>query len=452
MPHRASTAVEGEDGGVRSRRDDRATYLPLSGADLRPPSLPVLMRAHRDYRLYWTGQMLASTGSWLLQSVLAYVVAIRFASPAASGWIAFWSMAPVVLVALHGGMLADRVPRRTVLRVTAVVQAACAVAFAVVVAAGEPSLTTLSVISAGTGLAMGFAVPSSQSFVVDLVPRSAVPTAVAAASVQFNAARAIGPWLGGLMIAAQRLSTAFALTAAAWLLQALNLHRIRTGSSPATQRSSGGIREGVRHALRSRALRRLLVCTALVQLLGTPIITFLALYSEEVLDGGALGYTAMLSSFGVGAVVTGLLVPQLSARLGRPLTYVLSSGLFGASLVGFATTSSAVTAAPLLLLAGAGFVGSFSSLMTAQQLTVTPALRGRVASVSFLVSMGALPLGTVLQGLAAERVGLPPVTMAAGALLCAQALVARVVLWRSAAHLRRQPAATEVAATGSEGG
>lgn len=90
--------------------------------------------------------------------------------------------------------------------------------------------------------------------------------------------------------------------------------------------------------------------------------------------------------------------------------------------------------------------------MTAQQLTVTPALRGRVASVNFLVSMGALPLGTVLQGLAAEHVGLPTVTMAAGALLCAQALVARVVLWRSAAHLRRQPAAAEVAATGSEGG
>lgn len=437
---------------MRNRTEQQVHEPPGSGGGLRPPSLPGLIRAHRDYRLFWTGQMLASTGSWLLQSVLAYVVAVRFASPAASGWVAFCSLAPVVLVALHGGMLADRVPRRLVLRATALVQASLALAFAVVIAADVASLTVLCTISAGTGLAMGLAVPSSQSFVVDLVPRSAVPTAVAAASVQFNAARAIGPWFGGLLIAAQRLSTAFVLTAAAWLLQAINLHRIRTDTSSGAPQSRGGIREGVSHALRSRALRRLLVCTALVQLLGTPIITFLALYAEEVLDSGGLGYAALLSSFGVGAVVTGLLVPRMSARLGRPLTYVLSSGTFGAALIGFALTGSVAAGAPLLLLAGAGFVGSFSSLMTAQQLTVTPALRGRVASVSFFVSMGALPLGTVVQGLAAEHVGLPTVTMVAGALLCVQALVARVVLWRSATSLDRLPAATEVGASGSEGG
>lgn len=437
---------------MRTRGDDGAAPALVSTGPARPPSLSRLLRTEREYRLYWSGQMLASTGSWLLQSVLAYVVAVRFASPTASGLVAFCSLAPVVLVALYGGVLADRASRRSVLRGTALAQAGCAAAFALLVAGGGGSLPTLCAVAAATGVAMGIAVPSSQSFIVDLVPRDAVPTAVAAASVQFNAARAIGPWFGGILIAAQRVSSAFLLSALAWALHALNLHRMRTGPRAGRTGSPGGALEGVKNALRTPALRRLLLCTAAVQFFGTPIITFLALYAEEVLDSGGLGYAALLSSFGVGAVVTGLLVPRMSARLGRPLTYVLSSGTFGAALIGFALTGSVAAGAPLLLLAGAGFVGSFSSLMTAQQLTVTPALRGRVASVSFFVSMGALPLGTVVQGLAAEHVGLPTVTMVAGALLCVQALVARVVLWRSATSLDRLPAATEVGASGSEGG
>ena len=200
----------------------------------------------------------------------------------------------------------------------------------------------------------------------------------------------------------------------------------------------GGVLDGVRHAVRTPALRRLLLCTAAVQFLGTPIITFLALYAEQVFDTGGLGYAALLSAFGIGAVCTGLLVPRLSARLGRPVTYVLSSGTFGLALVAFAAVRHDALAAALLVIAGAGFVGSFSSLMTAQQLTVTPALRGRVAAAGFLVSMGALPLGTVLQGLAAERVGLPAVTMTAGALLAAQALLAWVAVGRvhGPAHAR----------------
>lgn len=420
----------GETAGVRARGEEARATAPASGGTPRPPSLARLLRTERDYRLYWSGQMLASTGSWLLQSVLAYVVAVRFESPSASGLVAFWSLAPVVLVALYGGVLADRASRRTVLRGTAVAQAVCALAFAVLVAGDGGSLVGLCAVAAGTGVAMGIAVPSSQSFVVDLVPRAAVPTAVAAASVQFNAARAIGPWFGGILIAAQRVSTAFVLAAAAWTVHAVNLHRLRTAPQALAAATRGGLLDGLRHALRTPALRRLLLCTAAVQFLGTPIITFLALYAEQVFDTGGLGYAALLSAFGVGAVCNGLLVPRLSARLGRPATYVLSSGTFGATLVAFAAVRNDVLAVALLVLAGAGFVGSFSSLMTAQQLTVAPALRGRVAAAGFLVSMGALPLGTALQGLAAEQVGLPAVTMAAGALLAAQAVLAWVAVRR----------------------
>ena len=415
---------------MRTRGDEAPAPSPASGEGTRPPSLARLLRTEHDYRLYWSGQMLASTGSWLLQSVLAYVVAVRFESPTASGLVAFCSLAPVVLVALYGGVLADRASRRAVLRGTAAAQALCALAFAVLVAGDGGSLAGLCTVAAGTGVAMGIAVPSSQSFVVDLVPRAAVPTAVAAASVQFNAARAIGPWFGGILIAAQRVSTAFLLTATAWTVHAVNLHRMRRAPRAHATTSRGRLLDGVRHALRTPALRRLLLCTAAVQFLGTPIITFLALYAEQVFDTGGLGYAALLSAFGVGAVCNGLLVPRLAARLGRPATYVLSSGTFGLALVAFAAVRNDVLAVALLVLAGAGFVGSFSSLMTAQQLTVTPELRGRVAAAGFLVSMGALPLGTVLQGLAAEHVGLPAVTMAAGALLAAQALLAWVAVRR----------------------
>lgn len=253
---------------------------------------------------------------------------------------------------------------------------------------------------------MGLAVPSSQSFVIDLVPRTAVPTAVAAGSAQFNAARAVGPWVGGVLLAAHRASTPFLVAAAAYGVQAFNLHRLRDGDRPAGTRERMSVLAGVRHALGSPALRRLLLlCTVLVQALGTPIITFLALYAEQVLHVGGLGYATMLSAFGTGAVLAGLAVAHVSARLGRPLTYALCSGTFGLALAAFALTRGTVLTSVLLLLAGAGFVGSSSALMTAQQLAVAPAMRGRVASVSFLVSMGALPLGTVLQGLAAEELG-----------------------------------------------
>lgn len=436
--HGAAAGAVGETVRVRVRRHEEAGDVLSSGDGSRPPSLPQLLRSEREYRLYWSGQMLASIGSWLLQSVLAYVVAVQFTSPTASGLVAFCSLAPVVVVGLYGGVLADRASRRVVLRGAAAAQAACALAFAVLVAGGGASLVGLCVIAAATGVAMGISVPSSQSFVVDLVPRSALSTAVAAASVQFNAARAIGPWFGGILIAAQRLSTAFVLSAVTWLVHAVNLHRLRTSRAAP---GGGGVLDGVRHALRTPTLRRLLMCSAAVQFLGTPIITFLALYAEQVLDTGGLGYAGLLSAFGFGAMCNGLLVPRLAAALGRPATYVLSSGMFGISLVAFAAVRHDVLAALLLVVAGAGFVGSFSSLMTAQQLTVRPELRGRVAAVGFLVSMGALPLGTMLQGLAAERVGLPAVTMTAGGLLAAQALVAGVAV----RHLRRSGSDRELA-------
>ncbi len=113
-----------------TRGEEGRTASPTSSETLRPPSLSRLLRTERDYRLYWSGQMLASTGSWLLQSVLAYVVAVRFVSPTASGLVAFCSLAPVVLVALYGGVLADRASRRAVLRGTAAAQAVCAIASA----------------------------------------------------------------------------------------------------------------------------------------------------------------------------------------------------------------------------------------------------------------------------------------------------------------------------------
>jgi MFS family permease len=419
------------------------------------PSLPEqqqvkgLLRAflalrHRNFRLFWFGQMISLTGTWMQSIGQAWLVLEMTHSAWFLGLVGALQFLPVMLLSLFGGVFADRWPKRRVLLFTqsfALVQAAV---LWTLVATGDVRLWQVLALAALLGLTNAIDMPTRQAFVVEMVGREDLPNAIALNSSLFNLARIVGPGIGGIIIAWVGVAPLFLLNALSFIPVIIGLAMIRLGGlyaqrqrvesmhdvSTAKQSTMQSLREGLSYVAQTPSVLLIIAVVGIVSLFGINFNVILPLFATSVLHAGAEGFGFISSAFGIGSLLCALWLAWSNHK--PTIRYLLVSAFVFCGIEAVFAISQ-IFALSLLLIAGVGFAMiAFATTANTTLQTVAPNhLRGRVMSVYMLVFAGSIPFGNLLMGGLAHLYG-APVALLIGAGVSLAAVIAGWVLRRPA--------------------
>jgi MFS family permease len=404
--------------------------LPRSFAPLR----------HRSFALLWAGAFASNIGTWMETVGVGILVTTATHRAGWTGLVAAAAFVPNAVLGPLGGALADRLPRKRVLITTTAVQTALAGTLTLLAATdtARPAFVTLIVLAAGCAMALGF--PAYQALLPDLVPRDDLPGAVALSSAQWNLGRVIGPALAGLVIGFGGFEWAFGINALSFLAVIAVVASLRL-PPPAPLREASlvaAIRAGARFARTDPGLRVVIAYMALNSLLAAPFIALVPAVALKVFGNEDFGTSLLVTAQGVGAVMMGLSLGPLFERFGsRRILFGVLGGL-PLALVAYAAAPNLAVGAVTIFVVGFLYLGALSSFVTIAQLRAPAELRGRVMSLLMMLLGALYPLGSVLQGAIADRVGLR-VTTAGAAVLMAAALLAARLLRPGIAHALDEP-------------
>jgi MFS family permease len=375
---------------------------------------------HRTFAAMWSAQFVSNIGSWM-QTVAAQWLMLTLTSSAT--YIALVQTAaslPVVLFAVVAGAAGDLVDRRKFLLITQGLMLAAATALGVLALAGlvTPWVLLALIFAVGTGQALTS--PTWQVLQPELVPPDERQQAISLGAVNQNLARAVGPAIGGIALAATSAGTVFLINAATFLaVIAVIAWWKSTRSVQALPREHVGeaIRAGGRYVAESPALRVILVRAALFIFFASSIWALLPLIAQSELHLGSGGYGLLLGCVGIGAVAGAAVLPGLRSRL-TPGT-LLTAGSLGLAVVALVLGSVHITAmvAFSLVLGGLAWILALSTLNSLYQLTLPGWVKARGMSFYLIVFQGGNAVGSAAMGITAERVGLSPTMLAAAAAL-----------------------------------
>jgi MFS family permease len=383
----------------------------------------------RNYRLFFFGQLVSVSGTWMQQIAQDWLVLRITNEPLPVGITTALQFAPILALGAWAGVVADRLDKRRLLLATQATMAALALVLGVLTATGAIRLWMVYLLALLLGFATAFDMPTRQAFVSEMVGPGQVVNAIGLNSAVFNSARVIGPAAAGVVIATVGIATAFLVNAVSYLAVIgglLAMDPARLHRRPPVERASGQIRAGLRYVWTTPVLRSTIALVAVVGTLGLNFRVALPLLARFTFGGDATVYGALASIMAAGSVVGAL----AAARRSRP-----SQALLLGSVAVFGVLSVAAAAAPTLalemvVLAPLG-VASIAFLATANstvQLGSSPELRGRVMALYGLVFLGSTPLGGLLAGWMADRFGPRSILLLAGVSSLAAAGVAAVLL------------------------
>lgn len=409
---------------------------------------------YRNFTLMWSASLLSASGTWLQNVAVPFVIYRITGSGAWLGFTAFMSYLPMVLTGPWAGALADRFPRRRVLLVTGVFQFLFTTVLWLVWVAGERRIGVIIALLVANTFAAGLGVASWQAFVTELVPREHLLNAVTLNSAQFNAARAFGPALGGIVLATMGPGWSFffnALTFVAMIV-ALLLVRVEETVRARAKEAAGAVAEmwqAIRYVTTERGIVVCLMVVFALGFLGGPLFNLLVVFSDDVYGVGDGAYGFLAGCMGLGAILVAPLIAGPGSRVRRSRLIVIALGGYGGALVAVGLAPVALLGALALLVAGAGYLGISSTLNTTIQLQVTEAMRGKVLALYVMVLTLAMPLGSLLQGWLVDVVGVQATVAGAGVLMLALLVWIRFAsggMLASMDHTPRAPGAAEALA------
>ncbi len=391
---------------------------------------------HRNFRLFWFGQLISLIGTWMQTIGQAWLVLQLTHSAWLLGVVGALQFLPVMLLSLFGGVLADRLPKRKVLLFTQSFAMLQAAVLWILVASGHIQIWEVLVLASLLGLTNSFDMPTRQAFVVEMVGREDLPNAIALNSSVFNMARVVGPGLGGLIIAFLGIAPLFLLNTISFvpvivglaLIRMNELHalakRITTSGETSKQSTLQSLREGLSYVVHTPSVLLIIAVIGVISLFGINFNVILPLFATDVLHSGALGFGFLSAAFGLGSLCSALWLAWGNRK--PSVQYLLIAALaFSVLEVFFALSHLYVLS--LILIAAVGFAMiAFSANSNTALQTVTPDhLRGRVLSVYMVVFAGSVPLGNLFTGGLAHLYG-APISLLIGACL---SLVAAIVGW-----------------------
>lgn len=373
-----------------------------------------------NYRLFYLGQIVSLTGTWMQSTALAWLVLQITQSPLALGTVTTVQFAPVLVFSLFGGVVADRLPKRRLLVTTQSVMACQALTLGILTATGLISLPVIYVLAALQGCANALDNPTRQAFVLEMVGRDELPNAVALNSSQFQLSRLVGPALGGLVIVSIGTAAGFFLNAASYLaviaaLLALRADRFHVADRPPRQPILRAIGEGVRYAVTTPDLAVVLLTMAVLGTFGYNFMVITPLLAEFVLHADAAGYGLLSSALAAGSLIAALGMAY-SGRV--TLRLLLTAATVFSVLLGLVGLSGWLPLTIALLFLTGVASNTYTSTASARlQLLTPPALRGRVMSLNTLLFLGSAPLGSLTVGFLAQHQGVQ-VTIVEMSIVC----------------------------------
>jgi MFS family permease len=376
------------------------------------------LRKHRNYRLFFSGQVVSLVGTWMQNVALAWYVVELTSSPLAVGFLAFCRFAPFTVFGLVSGVVADRFDNRRLVMTTQTASMIVAAALTVLAFSGAEIVWLAYVLAAAAGTALVFDAPGRHALTFQMVGREELPNAVALNASLFNASRVIGPAAAGVIVAAFGVGVCFGLNTLSFLAVLTSLSLMRPDELVKPERPErhpswlSSIREGLGYARRSPRVRLVLGMTTVVSTVGFNFHVLVPVLASETLDAGPRTFGILSAAFGAGAL-TGAL---LSAGLGRASWKALLTGVggFSIALLALAPLHTVIACAALLFVIGVCFTLWTSNSQSVLQLTTPDHLRGRVLSLYLFAFAGLAPLGGLFAGWLADIGGTQLAFLVAG--------------------------------------
>jgi MFS family permease len=377
--------------------------------------------ASRNYRLFFGGQTVSLVGTWITRIATSWLVYRLTGSALLLGIVGFCGQIPTLILAPIAGVLIDRWDRHRVLLVTQALSLLQSVALAALTLAGVITVAEVLALQVVQGIINAFDTPARQAFVVEMVEdRADLPNAIALNSSMVNASRIVGPSVGGIIIAAVGEGWCFAVDAVSYLAVLGSLLAMRLAKRERARRDTR-LREelatGFRYVTGFVPVRSALLLLSLVSVMGMPYTVLMPAISTRVLHGGAHTLGFLMTASGVGALCGALYLASRSSVLGLGRVMAVSAMTFGVGLAAFSFSRVEWLSLMILPLVGAGMMVTMASANTIIQTVVQEELRGRVMAFYTMAFLGTAPIGSLVAGVLADRIG-PQRTILFGGLSC----------------------------------
>jgi MFS family permease len=407
--------------------------------------------AHEAFRAIWIASIFSNVGTFVQDVGESWLMMSLTRDPLPVAMLTTSFTVPAVLLMMPAGVLADRWDRRRILIIAQSIQTASAFVLAITTWLGLTTPAVLLLASAGLGIGSALSSPAWNSILPELVPRALTAEAVTLNSVAFNIARAVGPALGGLVLAARGPGTSFFLNALSFLAVIEVLRRYQavkdvSARSLASARKRRGepLRRALFAAVRTESLRTPHLAVAAFAFAAASFPALLSVFAKNTLGASARGYGLMLGAIGVGAVLGAVVLKRCRSAFHPRIVVGGAMGLYGLAALGVSETRSLPVAILLLLPAGVAWIASLSSLNALVQLSAPSHVKSRVLALYQLAFLAAWSLGSAIGGALANRIGVPhTMTLAAFGVMAAAVWSSRLALpsWDT------QPVASDPLAT-----
>ena len=364
---------------------------------------------HRNFQLYFAGQLISNIGTWMQIIAQAWVVYQLGHSELTLGLVAFASAIPVLAISPWGGVIVDRVSRRSLLMMTQAGSMLLAFVLAILTFTGAVREWHVIVLAALLGVVNAFDAPARQAFVPEMVGKEDLPNAIALNSIMFNIARVIGPALAGLLLAVIGAAWCFTLNGVSFLAVLIGLGVMSLPSHQAAPNRSSPWKQlvgGVKYTASNREMSALILLSLVFSVFGISYSTLLPAFVEKVLHQGAVAYGWVNAASGLGAVVGAFLLAHRVSNGRRGQWLVLTNIAFPLILIAFAFTSIYPLSLILAFGLGIGFMVQFTTINTLLQTRVDDEYRGRVLGLYTLTFFGFAPFGNLLIGFLGEKLSL----------------------------------------------
>lgn len=384
--------------------------------------LKVIVRAlqHRNFRLFFAGQMISLIGTWMQQVAISWLVYRLTNSAMLLGVVSFAGQIPTFLLAPVAGVLADRLNRHRMIVITQTLSMLQAAVLTFLIFTGFIHIWHIIVLTSFIGLVNAFDMPTRQAFLVEMVEkREDLGNAIALNSSIVNSARFIGPSIAGVLIAVAGEGVCFLFNALSYLavIVALLAMRITPAAVEKVKRRHVFVelKEGFNYAFGFPPIRILLFLLGLISLMGAPYAVLLPIFAKDILKGGPHTLGFLMASAGVGALSASVYLASRRSVRGLGRVIVFATAILGGGLIAFSFSRTVWLSMFFILFAGFGMMINLASCNTILQTIVDDSKRGRVMSFYTMSFMGAAPFGSLLAGYAAKNIGAPDTLIIGGA-------------------------------------
>ncbi|HYR84058.1 MAG TPA: MFS transporter [Terriglobia bacterium] len=380
---------------------------------------------HRNYRLFFAGQSLSMIGTWMTQVATSWLVYRLTNSPFLLGLVGFSGQLPALVLTPFAGVWVDRWNRHRVLKVTQFLSMLESFALAALALTNRINIWHIVGLTMFQGVVNAIDMPARQSFVVEMIEdRADLPSAIALNSSMVNSARLIGPSIAGMIIAVAGEGYCFLIDGFSYLAVIASLLLMRTPASPprVQQNVLSGLKEGWNYIIGFVPLRSILALVAFVSFAGFSYSVLLPVFASAVLHGGPHTLGFLTGAAGVGALASALTLAMRKTIVGLGKLINILVFTFGAALILFGLSVKAWLSFLLMVPVGFSMMGLLAASNTIMQTIVEEDKRGRVMSFYTLSFTGVMPLGTLIAGTLASRIGAQMTVICEGALCIVAAL------------------------------